>query len=81
MAAKKSSRKKTAKVSKRAAAKPSAKPAKPAKAKSRAKSARSKKGGARDTGSPTSAPRPGAKEEHYADLRRVALANALARLR
>jgi hypothetical protein len=30
---------------------------------------------------PAKAPKPGSKEEHYADLRRVALANALARLR
>jgi hypothetical protein len=29
----------------------------------------------------TAAPKPGSKEEHYADLRRVALANALNRIR
>jgi hypothetical protein len=76
-ASKKSSRKATRKAS-------ASKTATTKRGKGSAGAARGKKAEAkaRSTSKPVSAaPKTGVKEEHYADLRRVALANALARLR
>ena len=70
-------RKKIAKKSAKSARKNPVSKAARKKSASRKSSASAGGKGAADT----KAPRPGSKEEHYADLRRVALASALNRLR